>query len=243
MRKPIECISDATISIVPSLYLFHMTKQQFKRLTIVLLLPLLALGAWLGAKDVLWDSRFTTLCTEHAEFFVCSSTEGVSEARALSDLEGSVLRFGSARLPGGLRHDVTITEQLAARVVDGEEKMVNVAEDGIKRRLVAPTGILGDRQTGQHCSIDKHYTKEGRWWVTCNGGATLMFAFDNPKDAKKFDDLVEIERAESMRVSTAGSVRRAVATVLPLAAYFALALGCWILIRLARYVRGPAVTG
>ncbi len=220
-----------------------MTKQQFKRLTIVLILPLLALGAWLGAKDVLWESRFTTICTEHAEFFVCSSTEGVSEAMALSRLEGTVLRFDSAWLPGGLRHEVTITEQLATRVVDGEERTVNVAKDGIKRRLVAPTGLLGDRQTGQHCSIAKHYVREGRWWVICNGGATLEFAFNDPTDARKFDALVEIERTEANRVSTAGSLRRAVATVLPLAAYFALALSCWILIRLARYVRGPAVAG
>lgn len=216
-----------------------MNKQQFKRLTLVVALPLLTFGAWLALEEVLIPAHHMTRCLENETFSCRMVNVTKDELYAETWYRPNVAVNGTGVLPDGINHEVRAVGHREIRFEDGErvEGPVIGGDKVIQVERVTPRIVSMGRR--DPCQIFQHGDVTKRWTMHCWPDMPLTFEFVDSATAEKFERLADTIRVNKETGKATQLRAYAVVTVIPLAAYFAFSLVVFVAMRLFRFIRGP----
>ena len=215
-----------------------LSKQRFKRLTIVLVAPLLALGWWLASSDVLFPNSSVITCGESETGISCGSR---TYARVSPYMEDGAIEFQGARF-FGFNHMVVAYPLSTSKVVDGKLVPTPRTTAGVRKALRLPPAPTGDNPYAR-CWISPYAESSENpkhWNTTCSGyganDASEDFTFVDEKVHQKFlegSSQIASMRAENRKREAwvAGLL-----FVTPLIAYLALTAALVLFARVVRYV-------
>lgn len=212
-------------------------RQQFKRLTIVLVIPLLLLGAWLAESSPFIDKEYHANCMESSSDFSCYP---ISARTRLREWGGVYLDLGfvAVKLQKGFEHSIVIV----GGHVRGFENGVatTLAKDGALENLyISPDGGLTDAGLERTCYLGFYKMQsngELSWQLRCSGEEQIGFTFQDPNVDKKFR---KVYASELERRNDYWRFMQAVYYIsifVPLLAYFLLAAFFWMAIKLVNFI-------
>lgn len=225
-------------------------KKQYNRLTIVMALPLLALGWWLTENESIFPRHRAITCIEYKQNITCRSHFSTdSEAR------NNIYRYGAvglrnARLQGGFNHPVVSLSDvwsfkgdfIYTPPTDDVQWHSNPplnAEGTLKVLSLPPRFPVYDPLS--HCRIDKHRDGNERWSYSCTGAATSfynsgVFKFQDELTRKKFEIAEKSIRKEHIKNKKIQSAAHITSVLVPFTLYFLLSVSALLLRRVTRWV-------
>lgn len=201
-------------------------KRQYIRLTIVLLIPLLALGWWLASEEVLLPRHHVIFCEEFSSRITCNSVEvRKDEADNLLRSYGAVRLWG-ARL-GGFHHPIVSLGLSEIPPVDR----------GINKTLTLPPRSIKDNPFAS-CEIFPVADTISVWSYSCMGGDWDgdRFYFQDEQTDNKFREAVKLIDEESAKNEKLKTKALSFSLLAPFIIYFLLSLSFFLLIKIFKYV-------
>ena len=213
------------------------TKKQYFRLTIVLAIPLLALGLWLADKEVLLPRHHVINCEEFDSHISCSSMSTTKSGADKWLYRNGAVRLWEARLAGGFHHPIVTLGHSEIKFVDGKTITTPPIDGGVKKVLSLPPKSIEDN-TFASCGISPFADDNKNWGYSCIGGDLIpdSFYFQDEQTNQKFQEarrLIGEQRIEN----EAMEIRAFFASLLtPIISYLLLSATLFLLIRIAKYV-------
>lgn len=197
------------------------TKQIYKRLTIVLTVPLLLFGLWL-AENKTFQDRELIVCNDD---FACFTAIPL-----MSSYSG--LFMNSVKIPNGMNEEIITTGESVMGFKDGEMKQIEVRNKDIKKRLT-----IGKNQDDGYCTLAQYANQNENWSLTCvPNGINENFKFVDLEVAQKFKKLAEVTRNETDKRNNQNKIGFIFAVATPLVFYLILSLIIFLLGKIGRYV-------
>lgn len=222
-----------------------MTFAQYRRLLLVLLLPLLGAGVWLAGSERLFDTHYLIHCDERAPR--CRGLElGQHQYGEQRYLQGGVWLNNFARLEFGFSAEV-IPLRIQGDAAAASDFSVEPVGDGT-RHLSIPADIGTGEAEGGCVLIQTEGWGGGQiigWSLTCRQTASTvdrldtLFRFRHPEDEARYLNIIEQAREQDSLAQYRISWLKLAAGLAPLAAFLVLSLAMWVAVRAARYVVGP----
>lgn len=200
------------------------TKQIYKRLTIVLAIPLLLLGTYLAENKLFQDTDMLQ-CNDSGGFFSCYPTS--------PDVpKYSGLFINSVRIFGGMSEDIVTNGENVMGFRNGKMEEIEVRNKDIHKRLT----VAKNRDDG-YCTLSQYANNADLWAVTCvPQGMTEVFHFADKNVAEKYKKLFIQTQAESEKRHNSNKIGFVFAVLTPLLTYLALSLAILLLMKIVRYV-------
>lgn len=197
-----------------------MTKSQYKRLCLVLLLPLLFAGLVIAEKEMLIDNHFISSCFDDVTHFTCTTIPTSRQIRHRTVMRGGMF-LRSAKVAGFSEIVIPSGTSQARRLTADLRQPPSIAD------ISAAMGIQG------HCDLDVLLGRPGEWSLDCGGRPGTFFRFADEQVQQKYADAIASIRAGEAEYTQRGKLAYIVALLLPLLAFLALSAVGW----LASYVR------
>lgn len=213
-----------------------MTKAQYKRLLLLLLLPLLGLGWWIAADEVLFSHHQMISCEESEEHFICTSIQTTQNEKFMSEYQnGGVFLWNGARLSEGVHARIVTTGVPEMEYRDGalHQKKINGA--GINKIVSINRHIGASYRDGEPCRLSPYAGDANHWNLSCleEGG----FRFVDEKMRKKFQGLNDVVELEKRRLSSTLRNAYFFSLLIPLAIFLLCSGLIFLCVRLASFVR------
>jgi hypothetical protein len=221
------------------------TKKQYIRLTIVLSIPLLALGSWLAANKIIFSSHSVILCDEFDSHISCFSISATEESANNLLYENDAVRLWGARLEGGFHHPVVIRGHSEIKSIDGEAQAPPV--DGGRKILSLPPKSIGNRvsiwnRVFSSCEIAPLLDDDKNWGYSCRGDvgdpdfSPDNFYFQSEDTNKKFQEAIKIIAKHRLE-NESMEIRALIASLLtPIVSYLLLSAVIFLLVKTSKYV-------
>lgn len=196
-------------------------KQIYKRLTIVLAIPLLLLGTYFAENKLFQDT----------EMLVCNDDFACFKAIPLMSSYSGLFMNG-VKIPNGINEEIVTSGERIMGFKNGEAVELEVRNKDIKKRLTA-----GKNQDDGYCTLAQYANQEDNWNLSCvPNGMHENFKFINVEVAQKYKKLSEITRQEADKRNNQNKIGFVLAVATPLAIYLALSLIMFFLAKIVRYV-------
>lgn len=213
------------------------SRKQYLRLTIVLLIPLMLLGGWLVVYEKILPLNNVIYCRESDSEITCNSilVTKVEANKALH--QNGAVRLWDARLEGGFNHTVISLGQSEIKIVNGKATTLPPINGGVRKNLsLPPMAIRGN--IFESCQINPIPSSETDWFSSCIGGDFIpeKFYFSDEKTRQKFQSamiLIEEQRKKNKAINVLGIGFTA---LVPLIVYFLISAALLLLSRVVRHV-------
>lgn len=212
-----------------------MKKQQFFRLTLVLILPLLGLGWWFADMQ-LGEMTYRTECSVGGKNFACHSFRS-TKLQSYQDSMTGGLYVGMANYVRGAKvdglHGTKITA--AKPQIESSKTSPDVVADLTKTTIGGIVNAELRRNEG-HCALNRIIDSNFHGQLICNFKAATPFTFDNSDDHVMFGELVQ--KVYEMGEKNVSNQRNqfALLVLAPLLAFFLLSAVIALLSKCIRFV-------
>ncbi|WP_367067047.1 hypothetical protein [Oryzisolibacter sp. LB2S] len=212
-------------------------KKQYIRLTIVLVIPLLAFGWWLADEEVLLSRHHVINCEEFDSHISCHSFS-VTKNTADNWLHrnGAVTLWG-ARLAGGFHHPIVTLGHSEIKFVDGKTITLPPTDGGIKKFLNLPPRSIEDHPFAS-CEISPFADDIKNWGYSCSGHDFIPdgFYFQDEQTNHKFQEARKL--IGKLRASNENmQIRAFLASFLaPIISYILLSVSLFLIMKIVKYV-------
>lgn len=210
-------------------------KSQYKRLTMILLIPLLGVGGWLAEKEIISPVGHTIICTELKSNIDCfSSSLRKGEVQSLLHQYSPVI-MSSALIMSGFSHPVVTVGNSKIKYINGETVVTDPIGGEVKKTLrLPPEELAGNLYSS--CRIYSVSGSNKNWMYSCAGGYGETFYFQEEKTNKKFREArKEIE--EQRRSNEKKEIMLYISAVLsPIFIYIMLSFVFVFLVKIVRFV-------
>lgn len=212
-----------------------MRKRTYFRITALLLLPLLALGAWLASHDVSVQAHYQ--CHEDADAFACDQVPGYA-----NPYRPHVWVIAPSFLLGTeFRHEVrTLAPTRRVRTEGGQTIEQALQPAGAVKLLQMPMPRPENEGQRVPCRLEPQ-SGATHWHASCVHGIRESFEFTDPAVSARFVALAGQIEAIQQREQLGRTLQRTVLALLPLAGYLLLSLLAWALWSGARWLRRTLV--
>lgn len=212
-------------------------KKQYIRLTIVLVIPLLAFGWWLADEEVLLPRHHVINCEEFDSHISCYSFSATKNtADNWLHRNGAVTLWG-ARLSGGFHHPIVTLGHGEIKYVDGKTIRLPPTDGGIKKFLNLPPRSIEDRSSAS-CEISPFADNIKNWGYWCFGYDFIpdSFYFQDEQTNHKFQEARKL--IGELRTSDENMEIRAIfiSFLTPIISYLLLSASLFFLIKIVKYV-------
>jgi hypothetical protein len=212
-----------------------MTKQQFKRLTIILLLPLLALGGWLAHEEYLFPSNHLTVCDLKRAQLFCSTRHVTSYSRDSQLYGHGQTHLWVALLSGGFRHQVIEFPGIESSYTAGG---VTIPVSGV--RTFFDYSWKEDSSIFA-CKLSTEHGTQDRWMIMCEGKTPRTFAFVDDKINLAYRAALPTIQEQNRDYELRDKFLTAASVVTPLMLYCLLVPAFFLVRWVGRYVvHGPS---
>lgn len=213
-----------------------MTKVQYKRLLLLLLLPLLGLGWWIADGEVLFSHHQMISCEELEAHFICTSLQTTQDEKFMSEYQnGGVFLWNGARLSEGVHARIMTTGIPEMEYGDGafHQKRINGA--GIDKIVKINRHIGASFRDGGPCRLSRYADDANHWNLSCL--AEGDFRFFDEKMRKKFLSLNEAVELEKRRLSSTLRNAYFFSLLIPLVTFLLCSGLIYFFVRLVSFVR------
>lgn len=212
-------------------------KKQYTRLTIVLVIPLLAFGWWLADEEVLLPRHHVINCEVFDSHISCYSFSATKNTADNWLHRNGAVRLWGARLAGGFHHPIVTLGHSEIKFVDGKTITLPPTDGGIKKFLNLPPRSIEDRSFAS-CEISPKLDDIKNWGYSCIGGDLIpdSFYFQDEQTNYKFQEAIKLigdQRTKDEKME----IRAIFASFLaPIISYFLLSASLFFLIKIVKYV-------
>lgn len=217
----------------------RMTFPQYRRLLLILLLPLLIAGWWLAAHETLFDRAHLTECSRHQGQYLCIDTRMTKAAFADRKYRsGGVWLTPNSRLFDGFKADV-ITFPIPTM---GEEGITaSEPSQSTPKRLVIASNRGAQFNPEGSCDLGSHASnaEPGKLWTLMCGSALVeQFRFSAANDEVVYLEAVSKAREIDDKQQRISAMLSALAVAIPLLGFLALSMLAWGAMKAAKFVKG-----
>lgn len=172
-------------------------KQQFKRLTLVIAIPLLILGWWLAENEAILKTDYIIDCEEYDTHFSCVGFQSTRENKnEFFTNSGGIRVGGSARLNNGFNHPVVTLGVNEMEIKDGAMQVKRTIGAGISKNLIIDRNVGANYSGNGSCWLSLYAGDNPNWNIWCVRESLGAFTFQNSATAKKFKEMFEKVRHE-----------------------------------------------
>lgn len=213
------------------------SKQQFKRLTLVITIPLFLFGWWLAENEVIFKTHYIINCEEFDTHFFCAGYQTTRQSKDEFFTNSGGMRVkGSARLTNGFNHPVVTLGINEMEIKDGTMQVKRVIGAGISKNLNIDRNIGANYSGNGPCWLSPYAGDNPNWDISCVRESPGGFTFQNSATAKKFSEMFEEVKREEKDLD-GYSVRSYVVQIfIPFLAYIILSIILFVISKLIRYV-------
>jgi len=212
-------------------------KKQYIRLTIVLVIPLLAFGWWLADEEVLLPRHHVINCEEFDSHITCNSFSATNNEADDWLYRNGAVRLWSARLAGGFHHPIVTRGHSVMTVVDGKTITLPPTDGGIKKFLSLPPRSI-EGKVFASCEISPILDDIHNWGYSCSGYDFIpdSFYFQDEQTNHKFQEARKL--IGELRTSDENMEIRAIfiSFLTPIISYLLLSASLFFLIIIVKYV-------
>lgn len=213
------------------------SSKQYRRLTIVAVIPLLLFGWWLVENEKILPLHNLIYCQESDSAIACNSISVTKEEANNALYQNAAVRLWGAKLEGGFNHSVITLGHSEIKVVNGETVTLPPSDGGIKKFLILPPRSIQGNMFAS-CEISPYANSDKNWGYSCIGGDLVPdgFYFSDENTSQKFLKaklLIEEQKKKNETMSIRGSI---FTMLTPLIGYFVLSVALFLLSRIVRYV-------
>lgn len=212
-------------------------KKQYTRLTIVLVIPLLALGWWLADEEVLLPRHHVIFCEEFDSHITCNSISSTkSETHKLLYQNGAVRLWG-AHLAGGFHHPVVTLGHSEIKFVDGKTITLPPSDGGIKNILNLPPRSIKNRSFAS-CEISPFADDIKNWGYSCSGNDLIpdSFYFQDEQTNNKFQEARKLIGEQRTKDEKTEIIALFASFLAPITFYLLLSAVLFLLMKVVKYV-------
>lgn len=213
------------------------TKPQFKRLTLVLAIPLLLLGWWLAENEVIFETNYIIDCEEFDTHFNCVGFQSTQKSKnEFFANSGGVFIRGSARLRNGFNHPVVTLGINQTEYKDGALQVTGTIGAGISKNLNINRNIGANYSGNGPCWLSPYAGSDTNWNMLCVRELSDGFTFQNPATAKKFREMFDEVKREEEKLDGYKVRAYAIQILVPILVYILLSITLLITWKIIRYV-------
>ena len=213
------------------------SSKQYRRLTVVAVIPLLLLGWWLAENEKILPLHNLIYCQESDSAITCNSISATKKEANSALYQNAAVRLWGAKLEGGFNHSVITLGHSEIKVVNGETATVPPTDGGIKKLLILPPRSIQGNMFAS-CEISPYANSDKNWGYSCIGGDLVpdsFYFFDESTSQKFLKAKLLIE--EQKKKDEAMSIRGLIFTMsTPLIGYLVISIALFLLSRIVRYV-------
>jgi len=212
-------------------------KQQFKRLTLVITIPLLLLGWWLAENEIIFKTNYIIDCEEFDTHFSCVGFQSTRKSKnEFFTNSGGILVSGSARLTNGFNHPVVTLGINETEYKNGALQVTGTIGAGISKNLIINRNIGANYSGNGPCRLSPYAGDNPNWYISCVRESPGGFTFQNAATAKKFREMFEEVKREEEKFAGYKVRAYVIQILIPLLAYFLLSVLLLITSKIIRYV-------
>ena len=216
-----------------------MTKPQYKRLFLLLLLPLLGLGWWIADGEFLLAHHQMISCEESAEQFICTSIQTTKNEKSMSEFQnGGVLLWNGARLSEGIQARIVTTGIPEMEYRDGAFHQKSIKGVGINKIVSINRHMGADFRGGIPCKLSPHADDANHWNLSCLVEGN--FRFVDEKIKSKFLGLNGAVELEKRKLSSTLRNAYVFSLLVPLAFFLMCSGLIYFLVKLVSFARQGA---
>ncbi len=213
-----------------------MNKAQYKRLLLIVLLPLLGLGWWIADGEFLFSHHQMISCEESVEQFICTSIQTSKNEKSMSEFQnGGVVLWNGARLSEGIHARIVTTGTPEMEYRDGAFHQKGINGAGIDKIVSINRHIGADFRDGGPCRLSPHADDVNHWNLSCLAEGNFRFA--DEKIRKKFLGLNEAVEFEKRKLSSTLRNAYFFSLLIPLAIFLMCSGLVYFLVKLVSFVR------
>jgi len=213
-----------------------MNKAQFKRLALVLVIPLLLLGWWMAEVELFIEHHFITECSPHKYTSPCFSIIASRTGALGWSNSGGVYMHFHARLDSGLNEDIISTAGSVVEIRNGAVVRREALGAGERQNLYIPANLGAGLYSG--CFLEKYAGVEsGRWHLRCGSSFSEEFRFADSSVNERFLNLSKIAAAEISRMMNVSRGRYIFSIFIPVGVFFLLSLLALVAVKIFSFVR------
>jgi hypothetical protein len=180
-----------------------MTKAQYKRFFLIVLIPLLGLGWWVADSEILFPHHQMISCEESEEQFTCTSMQTTKKEKSLFDYQngGVFLGWNGARLSQGFHARIVTTTGISEmELKDGVFQQKRIRGAGIDKIVSINRHVGAEFRNGGPCTLGNRADDPNHWYLSCLEEGNFRF-FDE-KMNEKFLRLKEVAELEKRSLSS-----------------------------------------
>lgn len=212
-------------------------KQQFKRLTLVMTIPLLLLGWLLAEYEVVFKTNYTIDCEEFDTHFTCIGFQMSSKDKnEYFTNSGGIRVRNSARLTNGFNHPVVTLGINETEYKDGALQVIGIIGAGISKNLIINRNIGANYSGNGPCWLSPYANSDTNWAISCVRDSPSDFTFQNSATAKKFSEMFENVKREEEKFDGYKFRLYAIQILIPLLSYILLTALLFTISKIIGYV-------
>lgn len=213
------------------------TKQQFKRLTLVIAIPLLLFGWWLAEYEVIFKTNYIIDCEEFDTHFSCVGFQTNHKVKnEYFTNSGGIRVRNSARLTNGFNHPVVTLGINETEYKNGALQVTGTIGAGISKNLIIDRNIGANYSGNGPCWLSPYADNDTNWAISCVRESPGGFTFQNSATAKKFREMFEEVKREEEKLDGFKVRAYSIQILIPLLAYILLSVLLLITSKIIRYV-------
>jgi hypothetical protein len=169
-----------------------MKSSRYKRLCLVLAIPLLISGFWVAENEVFSENNALTSCTETKEQFSCNSIQiSRKELNALRDRIGGLWIWPDAHLTGGFDAPVVSIGATKTEYKAGALQNLGTIGAGVKKTLHVDRFQGANYASPGPCTLDRYANEDNAWHLSCISGISEGFKFLDKTTEAKYQKLFQ----------------------------------------------------
>lgn len=213
------------------------SRKQYIRLTMVIIIPILLFGWWLAENEKILPLHNVIYCQESGSDISCYSVSVKKSDANIALYQNAAVRLWGARLESGFHHPIITLGHSEINFVDGKSISLPPT-DGEKNKYLSlpPKSIQGNALAS--CEITPYAHSEKNWLYSCIGSDLEPdgFYFKDDNTSQKFNrakNIIEEQKKNNDEMNFRGLI---VTVLIPLILYFGLSLVIFLLTKIVRYV-------
>jgi hypothetical protein len=211
-----------------------MSKKQYLRLTLVLLIPLLAMGLWFVRSDVILPN--------HYKLFSCGYLLGEFRCSGrLTKVKGGSYIYSN----GTFINNAYLYPLVPASIIawdipspstnrfDGE---VESSQKNVREMLLTDDMYPKPKDSIEKCILDKLDGNKGEWRYYCTASHSFDFKFKDDVVNDEYLKLFDLSKDTNDRLNREIFDNKVTSFFVPIVVYFLISLALFLLIKIVRFV-------